>query len=387
MKTLYLDCGMGAAGDMLTAALLELHPTPETVLKTLNQVFAGKAFLSSQKDSKNGISGTHIRVEIAGDAEGEEIQHHHSHTNLREICAFVSALPLPEPVTQNALQVYGRIAEAEAKVHGRPIENIHFHEVGSLDAMADVVSVCYLMHLLAPEKICASPVHVGSGTVRCSHGELPVPAPATALLLTGIPIYSTEIQGELCTPTGAALLKQFVHEFGPMPVMAVSRIGYGTGFKNYSRANVLRAMLGDVQPAEEQVLEFSCNLDDMSPEDLAFAQERLFELGALDVYFTNIGMKKSRPGVMLTCMCSLDQRDVILPALFRHTTTLGVRESICSRYRLSRSIGQRETPYGPVRVKRSEGFGCVREKPEYEDLKKISLAQDLSLSDVRALLG
>ena len=433
MKMLYLDCGMGAAGDMLAAALLELHDAPEQVLETLNRAFAGKAVLSLRKDSKCGISGSHLTVTIAGQVEGEEPEHghgsghchdeghhhghhhehshgqehvhdheqadtaadgspeththhHHPHTSISEVREFIRGLDLPAEVTGNALAVYDLIAAAEAQVHGHPMENIHFHEVGSLDAMADVVSVCYLMHGLAPEKILASPVHVGSGTVRCAHGILPVPAPATQVLLTGIPIYSGDIQGELCTPTGAALLKHFVAEFGSMPPLRVMKIGYGTGFRDFPRANVIRALLGDREEAAEQVIELACNIDDMTAEELAFAQERLFAAGALDVYFTSIGMKKSRPGVMLTCMCRAEQRDALLACLFRHTTSLGVREYTCNRYKLSREIETRETPYGSVRVKRSFGYGTTHEKAEYEDLKKIAEEQSLSLREVKKLL-
>ena len=403
MKTLYLDCGMGAAGDMLSAALLELHDSPETVLDTLNRAFAGKAVLTLRKDQKCGISGSHMTVTIDGQVEGEENahshddkqhhehgheHHHHHHTSISEVREFISGLHLPVDVIRNALAVYDLIAAAEAHVHGHPMENIHFHEVGSLDAMADVVSVCYLIHELKPEKILASPIHVGSGTVRCAHGILPVPAPATQVLLTGIPIYSSDIQGELCTPTGAALLRHFVTGFGSMPPMRVERIGYGTGFKAFPRANVIRALLGESgeKNESEQVIELACNIDDMTAEELAFAQERLFAAGALDVYFTNIGMKKSRPGTMLTCMCRAEQREEMLACMFRHTTSIGIREYTCNRYTLSRDFITTGTPYGPVQIKRSSGYGIVREKPEYEDLKKIAEEQNLSLREVKELL-
>ena len=404
MRTLYLDCGMGAAGDMLAAALLELHDNPDAVLETLNRVFAGKAVLSVRKDEKCGISGSHLTVTVDGQVEGEEPAdehehheqhehgdhvhaHHHHHTSIIEVREFIGGLDLPADVIRDALAVYDLIAAAEAKVHGRPMENIHFHEVGSLDAMADVVSVCYLIHALKPEKVLASPVHVGSGTVRCAHGVLPVPAPATQELLKDIPIYSGDIRGELCTPTGAALLKHFVNAFGSMPPLRVSGIGYGTGFKDFPRANVVRALLGESEDEAEQILELACNIDDMTAEELAFAQERLFAAGALDVYFTNIGMKKNRPGVMLTCMCRAPQREEMLTCLFRHTTSLGVREYVCNRYKLSREFASKETPYGSVRVKRSTGYGTVREKAEFEDLKKIAEEQNLSLREVKELIA
>ena len=215
MRVIYLDCGMGAAGDMLTAALLELHDAPEAVLTDLNRAFAGKAVLTARKERKCGIAGTHLTVAVNGGAEGDGCRsmkadsRHHQRISAAEIREFISGLDLPSPVLQDAIAVYDRIADTEGVVHGCPIENIHFHEIGTIDAMADVVSACYLIHELKPERIFASPVHVGSGTVLCSHGELPVPAPATQELLKEIPIYGGEIRGELCTPTGAALLKHF----------------------------------------------------------------------------------------------------------------------------------------------------------------------------------
>ncbi|MBO6017368.1 MAG: nickel pincer cofactor biosynthesis protein LarC [Oscillospiraceae bacterium] len=389
MRTIYLDCGMGAAGDMLTAALLELHDAPEAALAVLNRALAGMAVLSVQQEKKCGIVGTHLSVRVKGMVEGRErAEHpgHENHASLTEVREFISGLELSREVIEDALAVYDRLAEAEAKVHGCPLENIHFHEIGTLDAMADVVSACYLMHELKAEKIYASPVHVGSGTVRCAHGELPVPAPATQELLKGIPIYGGEIRGELCTPTGAALLKYFVTEFGNMPVMRVEKIGFGLGTKDFPRANGLRALLGETEGASEQVIELSCNLDDMTGEELAFAQERLFQQGALDVFFTSIGMKKSRPGVMLTCICRAEQREELLRCLFQHTSSLGIRETTCRRYVLNREIRTEYTAYGPVRVKHAEGYGVSREKAEYEDLKRVAEEQSLTLGEARRLL-
>ena len=390
MRTIYLDCGMGAAGDMLTAALLELHDTPEAALTVLNRAFAGMAVLSMKQEKKCGIVGTHLTVSVKGLVEGEERQEypgHGHHASLAEVREFISGLELPRKAIRDALAVYDQLAEAETKVHGCPLENIHFHEVGTLDAMADVVSACYLLHELKAEKVYASPVHVGSGTVRCAHGELPVPAPATQELLKEIPIYGGEIRGELCTPTGAALLKYFVTEFGDMPVMRVEKVGFGLGTKDFPRANGLRALLGETEDATQQVIELSCNLDDMTGEELAFAQERLFQQGALDVFFTSIGMKKSRPGVMLTCICRSEQRETLLRCLFQHTSSLGIRETACRRYVLNREIRTEYTADGPVRVKHAEGYGVSREKAEYEDLKRIAEEQNLTLREARKLLG
>lgn len=383
MKTLYIDCAMGCAGDMLTAALLELHPDRDGFIARMNDALGGKAVLSAKPDRKCGVMGTHVTVLINGDEEGEPERHHHHHTSVAEITEFIDTVPLADEVKDNAKAVYTHIAEAESRVHGHPIENIHFHEVGSLDALADVLSVCELMHELAPDKVLASPVNVGSGFVKCAHGVLPVPAPATELILRGVPIYSGQIKSELCTPTGAALLKHFVEAFVPLPVLRVERAGCGTGKKNFETANVVRVLLGETEAECEQIVELACNLDDMTPEELGFTMEELFRLGALDVYFTNIGMKKSRPGVMLTCMCRVQQCDEMLRCLFKHTTTLGVREYVCNRYNLTRSIDTVQTEYGAVRIKKAEGYGVKRSKAEYDDLAKLARENDTTIAEIR----
>lgn len=384
MRTLYIDCSMGCAGDMLTAALLELHPDKDDFLRRMNAALGGKAVLSASPDSKCGLRGTHVTVLINGDEEGEKTHHHHEHTSITEIMAFIDLVPLDEAIRVNAKKVYSIIAEAESRVHGHPMENVHFHEVGSLDALADVLSVCALMHELAPERILASEVNVGSGTVRCAHGVLPVPAPATELILRGVPIYSGQIKSELCTPTGAALLKYFVRKFGAMPTMQIENAGCGTGKKNFECANVVRAFIGETANDGEEIIELACNLDDMTPEELSFAMEELFTLGALDVYFTSIGMKKSRPGVKLTCMCRERQRKQMLECIFKHTTTLGVREYVCKRYELGRSEKTVRTLDGEVRVKISSGYGVVREKAEYEDLAALARKSGKTIAQIRS---
>lgn len=384
MRTLYIDCSMGCAGDMLTAALLELHPDKDDFLRRMNAALGGKAVLSASPDSKCGLRGTHVTVLINGDEVGEATRHHHEHTSISEILSFIDSVPLEVKVREDAKKVYSLIAEAESRVHGHPIENVHFHEVGSLDALADVLSVCALMHELAPERILASEVNVGSGTVRCAHGVLPVPAPATELILRGVPIYSGKIKSELCTPTGAALLKYFVWKFGVMPTMQIENAGCGTGKKNFECANVVRAFIGETANDGEEIIELACNLDDMTPEELSFAMEELFSFGALDVYFTNIGMKKSRPGVKLTCMCRERQRKQMLECIFKHTTTLGVREYVCKRYKLGRSEKTVRTQDGEVRVKISSGYGAVREKAEYEDLAALARKSGKTIAQIRS---
>ena len=380
MKVLYLDCAMGCAGDMLTAALLELFPDPVAVLGELNGLGIPGVKFIRQKSIKCGITGTHIRVFIHDEEECECCHHHHG--SMADIAHIVSRLNVSDKVKQAVLDIYDLIAQAESKVHGVPVEQIHFHEVGAMDAIADISAVCYLLDKLGAEQIYASPVHVGSGQVKCAHGVLPVPAPATALLLQGIPMYGGEMKGELCTPTGAALLKYYVNQFGAMPTMVTDAIGYGMGKKDFERPNCVRAMVGQTAGSTDDIWELSCNLDDMTGEEIGFAMEQLLAAGALDVFTTPIGMKKNRPGIMLTVLCRLEDRDSLLPLIFHHTTTLGIRENRLHRYTLERRIETVQTPYGPVRQKIATGYGVERKKYEYEDLARLARENGVSLKDI-----
>ena len=401
MKTLYLDCGMGAAGDMLAAALLELLPDPDGFVAELNALGIPGVRYSREPSVKCGITGTHLSVSVDGVEEDEHLhahhhdhdhEHgghtHHHHSSLHDIRHIVSELRLPERVERDVMAVYELIAEAESHAHNVPVTEIHFHEVGTMDAVADITAVCLLMDRLAPERVAASPVHVGSGHVHCAHGILPVPAPATAYLLREIPIYGGGVEGELCTPTGAALLKHFAAAFGEMPVMKVRSIGYGMGKKDFAAANCVRAMLGEDGDGdgEDRVCVLSCNLDDMTAEGVAFAMERLFAAGALDVYTVPIGMKKSRPGLLLEALCRPEDREALAEAMFRHTTTLGVRESVCRRHVLARELETLDTPWGPVRRKTSSGYGVSRAKYEYEDLARIARERGIGLDQARGLV-
>ena len=408
MKTLYFDCSMGAAGDMLTAALLELHPDPAGFVEKLNSLGIPGVEYKAEPSVKCGIRGTHIRVTVNGEEEHEHLHehahehthehthehahehepHHHHHSDLHGIEHLIrDHMALPEAVRKDVLAVYGLIAAAESKVHGVPVEEIHFHEVGTMDAVADVTAVCLLMRELVPEQVLASPVHVGCGQVRCAHGLMPVPAPATAELLRDVPIYGGAIQGELCTPTGAALLRYYVNKFGLMPVMRTQAIGYGMGNKDFPAANCVRALLGETAADSDEVVELACNLDDMSPEAVGFAMERLLEAGALDVWTTPIGMKKSRPGITLSVLCKLKDQDHMTSLLFRYTTTLGVRSCVKQRSVLERKNETLETSFGPVRVKTSSGFGVVQKKYEYEDLARIAKERGISLDAARELVN
>lgn len=435
MKTLYLECNMGAAGDMLMAALYELlcETEQEKFLHTMNHLGLDGINVSACPAQKCGIWGTHMEVTVYGaeehvhdlehvhDHSHSETEHHHHHEDThshhhdshhlsahthsethshahetehhththhhysyQEILSVIDSLPLSDSVKKDAEQVYRLIGEAEANAHQASIQQIHFHEVGSMDAIADVVGCCLLFSMLSPDEIVASPVHLGSGFVHCAHGILPVPAPATAFILSGIPCYSGQIKGELCTPTGAALLKHFVSRFGPMPVMSVLKTGYGMGKKDFEAANCVRAFWGMTEGTkiDDEILELSCNLDDMTPEALGYAQQKLLEAGALDVFFTSIQMKKGRPGTMLTCLCRPSSREEIAKALLLHTTTLGVRIKRCERMILHSHFETVCTKYGEIRMKISEGHGIIKVKPEYADVQAAAEAHHVPFLEV-----
>ena len=473
MKTLYFDCGMGAAGDMLMASLYEICPDKAGFLKTMNEMGLPGLSVEAEPAVKCGITGTHMKVTIHGEEEesvdvdlqkhvhdhtehhehandhhehchdhevaGNHHHHetethhhemaadmadnthihaydhdhqpdhdhhdehdfhhththeethteedsghpHHHHASMAGITHIIEHLNLPDEVKKDVVAVYHLIAEAESHVHGKTVEEIHFHEVGTMDAIADITAVCLLMNKIAPDQVIVSPVHVGSGHVHCAHGILPVPAPATAYILNGVPMYGGAVKGELCTPTGAALLKHFATRFGDMPVMRTEAIGYGMGKKDFEQANCIRAMLGETEDAGDSVLQLECNVDDMTAEELGFAMEAILAAGALEVYTVAAGMKKSRPGTILCVLCHEDAKETLVRVIFRNTTTIGVREHRCSRYTLKRSFETVQTPYGDVQKKLSSGYGVTREKYEYEDLARIAREQGLSLAEVR----
>lgn len=466
---------------MLSAALYELltEEQKKEYLEKINSLGLAGVTVFPEKSEKCGITGTHMTVLIDGEEEldiGHEHEHaekhghehshvhadehidnheseyihnnrsdhhhdaphhNHHHTSLQHIRKTIDAMPTPlsHDVKAGALEIYDLLADAESHSHGVPAEEIHFHEVGEKDAIVDIISVCLLMDLLKPDKVVASPVAVGSGTVRCAHGILPVPAPATAFILqqAKIPCYAGYAAGELLTPTGAALLRHFVTEFGKMPAMTIGKTGYGMGRKDFEQANCVRAILGteiDTKvpgteyasgdstvpgtcipsgnrsaPADnftDRISELSCNLDDMTPEDIAFAEEQLFSAGALDVFTTSIGMKKNRPGIMLTALCHEGQKAAVVKSFFRYTTTLGVREKICGRYIMkSRSThidmsGKRDGTDAPdfagenripqaeaVKVKISEGYGEKRAKPEFDQIAEIARRDGRPTAEIR----
>ena len=401
MKTLYIECKMGIAGDMLMGALYELLDEDKRTefLDKINHAGIPGVEVKAQESIKCSIKGTHMEVKVFGEEEGHDHghghhhhdDHYHDHHGIHDIEEIIKGLNLSQKVKEKALIVYRQIAEAEGAVHGEMPEHIHFHEVGSLDAVTDVTGCCLLTEMLGAEKVIISPINTGSGTVKCAHGILPVPAPATAMLLKGIPAYSGEIESELCTPTGAALAGVLADGFGRMPVMSITGTGYGMGNKDFEQANCVRAMLGEAEEGgseastkgDGQVIELAANIDDMTGEDLGFAVEMLLEGGALDVYTQPIYMKKSRPAVKLCVIAAPEEAERMAKLIFRYTTTLGIRQYSCQRYELERHFDKRHTSFGEITVKVSGGYGVVKEKYEYDELAEIARREGISPAEVR----
>lgn len=405
MRILYLDCGMGAAGDMLAGALVSLlsKEEQESFIKMINNIGVDGVKVSLSDDAKCGITGKHFKVEIDGVEEHShdvhEHEHHHEHEQEhghhhehhhhgkgpfpKELEAVAEKLNCPNDIQK----VYELLAEAEAKVHGKDVSEIHFHEVGMKDALIDIASVVYLMNKLKVDKVVVSPVNVGFGKVKCAHGILPVPAPATAELVKGIPTYAGRFEGELLTPTGAALLKYYADEFSYQPLMNVIKCGYGTGNKNFESANVVKAVLGEVtdELISENIIELNCNVDDMSAEDMAYATKALIENGAKDAFVTPVIMKKGRSGMLLTVLCSAIDKERFVSLIFKHTSTIGIRVKETERIILNRHEETVHTKLGDVRVKYSEGYGVKREKPEFEDLRKLAEENNISVAEARKI--
>lgn len=456
MKTLYLECNMGAAGDMLMAALYELLDDQPAFLQKMQELGLHGVQVTAEPAKTCGIAGTHMRVTVHGEEEHEpdahehdhhhdhhhddheqkhhhhhhddhdhehhhdhhhgdhdhhhdhhhddhdhehhhhhddhehkhhhehEHDHHHHHATPGHIAAVIDGLNLPDAVKQHARAVYDAIAQAEAKAHGCPVGDVHYHEVGALDAVADVTGVCYAMYLLGVDRVVVSPIHVGSGTVRCAHGVMPVPAPATANLLAGVPVYGGSVQGELCTPTGAALLTHFADAFEKMPVMRTQKVGIGIGTKQFEeQANCVRAFWGETEAQTNgTITELVCNLDDMTAEALALACEQLLAAGALDVYTVPGTMKKGRAGQVLTVLCEDKDTAHMAEQVLALTTTNGLRVRRCEKYFLQPSVREVSTAWGQVRVKVAESFGITHAKPEFEDVAAIARNTGLSYDAV-----
>ncbi len=377
MKICYLDCFSGISGDMLLGALTDAGADQAELRSGIAKLGLDGIELRFEQCLRAGIGGTNLTVDVAQD---------HHHRSLSRIEEIIHASALDEEVKNRSVGIFRRLGEVEAAIHQVPVEKVHFHEVGALDSITDIVGACIGFQLLGVEKIYCSPLNLGSGTIKAAHGIMPVPAPATAALVEGIPTYSDGPAVELTTPTGAAIVATLASEFGVMPAMRTSAIGYGAGDRDFSgRANLLRVVVGEQSQATEttEVFVIEANIDDMNPQIASHVRERLLEAGALDVTLAPVYMKKDRPGFMISVLAKPEDREELGALLFPETTTLGIRMHAAQRRVLERTWRQVTTKFGNVRVKVASENGSVRNfTPEYDDCRKIALEEGVPLKDV-----
>ena len=378
MKTLYFDCFAGASGDMILGAMVSAGVDPNFLREQLSRLRVSGFSIDFETVNRSGLSATYARVETA---------HEHKHRSLTDIKEIIGGSDLSSAVKERAVQIFTRLAEAEARVHNEPIDHVHFHEVGALDAIVDVVGAAICFDALQIERFVCSPLHVGSGMVKMAHGQFPIPPPAVTELLRGVPFYATEIKGELLTPTGAAIITTVCSDYGPIPEMKTETTGYGAGTREYQDfPNVLRVMLGETESTnatDERLWMLETNLDDASPQIIGHVMDRVLELGALDCFFTPVQMKKNRPGVLLSVLCRRDEKEPVMKLLFTETTTLGVRSYEVTRRALQRSVVRVETQYGPIDVKVAHLDGrVVNEMPEFEQCRQAALKAGVAVKIV-----
>jgi uncharacterized protein (TIGR00299 family) protein len=372
----HFDCFSGISGNMALGALLDCGVDPDALRGELNKLPVGGYRMELHETAKGGLRGLHVEIRM----EEEQPRRH-----LKDIEEILRAGALADRVRERSLETFRNLAQAESKVHGEPVEKIHFHEVGAVDAIVDIVGTAVCLELLGVEKLYASPLHIGAGTVQSAHGLLPVPAPATAELLRGVPVYGRDVEAELVTPTGAALLRGLAADFGAAPPMRVDRVGYGAGTRDLPWANLLRVTVGAAVEADAggQELVVEANIDDMNPQWYEHVMERLFQAGALDVYLTPIQMKRGRPAVTLGMLVPESALDPALGVLFAETTTIGVRMHPVERRKLAREERMVETAYGTVKVKTARWEGRVMNiAPEYRDCLRLAEEKGVPLKEI-----
>lgn len=377
MKICYLDCFSGISGDMLLGALIDAGIRED---------------LLTQEISKLGLQGINLRFEpckrasIGGTNAIVKVAHDHAHRSLSQIENIITSSGLKDEVKAQSIQIFRRLGEVEAAIHQTSIEKVHFHEVGALDSIVDIVGVCIGFHLLDVEEIYCSPLNLGSGTTKAAHGTMPVPAPATAALVRGIPSYSDGPASELTTPTGAAIVTELAKSFGSMPAMTPQEVGYGAGDRDFEGyANLMRILVGETNASSEEIEVdvIEANVDDMTPQVAGYVSEQLLAAGALDVTLTPVFMKKGRPGFLISVLSNRSNREKLCDLIFSETTTVGVRTHSTIRRVLNRSWKEIMTKHGVVRMKVSSENGIIRSTtPEYEDCRKIAIEQGVPLKDV-----
>ncbi len=382
-KVLFFDCFAGISGDMIVGALLDLGAKEEYLYQQLSKLKLPGYSLHIEKNQRMGIWGTDFRVLLEESGNHSDHQHH-SHRGFSDIASIIGESDLSQEVKMRSLDIFRRIAAAEAHVHGINPDEVHFHEVGAVDSIVDVVAALICMEDLKIKKVYASPLHLGEGFVHCAHGLLPVPAPAVLEILKGIPVYTTGLRSELVTPTGAAVISNLTEYFGPIPEMVVEAVGYGLGDKNLEIPNMLRIIRAR-QSSLEHLWILECNIDDMNTQYYSYLFPLLMERGALDVYLTPLMMKKNRPGNCLKVLCEEGFIDELEEILWRETSTLGVRRLQVQRRILERELVSVPTRWGPVTIKIAYHNGrLLKFAPEYEDLSRIAREADLPLREIHA---
>jgi uncharacterized protein (TIGR00299 family) protein len=382
MRTLYFDCFAGASGDMILGALVGAGVEPRALIDQLELLGVSGWKVDFETVDRSGISATAARVHTA---------HEHAHRHLGDILKIIYASGLTDGVKDRAARMFSLLAEAESRVHNQPIDKIHFHEVGALDAIIDVCGAAIGFELLGIERFISSPLRVGSGMIEMAHGRFPIPPPAVAELLKGKPIYAGEIEGEFVTPTGAAIIGAVCENFGPIPEMKIAATGYGAGSRNPKNfPNTLRVFIGETADAAESVdealLMIETNIDDISPQVVGYVMDRAFELGALDCYLTHTQMKKNRPGLLLSVLCRPDEREKFLQMIFAETTTIGARSYEVSRRALARETVRVETQFGSIDVKVAYpdgGNSAVNVMPEFEQCRTAASKAGVPLREVQ----
>jgi len=395
MRTLYFDCFSGISGDMNLGAMVDIGVPEAFLIKELKTLHINDEFtLDFEKTQKMGITGTRAHVDVHEhhhhDHDHGEDGHHHEHRNLHSISHIIEGSKISDRAKEWSMKIFEKVAVAEAKVHGTTVDKVHFHEVGATDSIIDIVGAALCFDYLNVDRVLASKVEVGGGFVNCAHGTFPVPAPATTEILKGIPCTYGKVDSETTTPTGAAILAAMVDEFVESPALTVETIGYGLGYKDFTIPNVLRVMIGDSVKAEsgdfetDKNLLIECNIDDMISEDYEVLMDKLLKAGALDVFFTPITMKKSRPANKLSILTVSAEKDSLLDIVFRYSTSFGVRITDVDKVMLHRDLISFESSLGPVRIKKGIVNGeVVKWKIEYEDLKSLSVKHSRSINSIR----
>ena len=377
MRIAYFDCFSGASGDMILGSMVDAGLSPRLLREELNKLHLSSVQIKIRKVMRRGIAGTQVLVEGKGEKR--------PHRNLKEMLRVIDRSDLDPEIKEKSREIFKRIASVEAKIHRERAEEIHFHEIGGLDSVVDIVGAIWGLREMGIEKVYVSKVNVGAGFVKCAHGILPVPAPASLSLMKGRPIYSTGVERELLTPTGAALLTSLGSEFGPMPPLKVEKIGYGAGRDDLPHPNLLRLIIGDTEPdsRRERVTLIETNIDDMNPQFYDYLMEKLFQMGAQDAFLTSILMKKNRPATLLTVICPSEKRALFIQFLIQETTTLGLRWREEERAKADREILLHQTKYGKIHFKLARWEGkVVNLTPEYEDCKRLALRRKVPLKEV-----